>query len=329
MRPIRTGAPPTPIPHASVMSKLRRFHRDVDGILLLDKPLGLSSNAALQQARVLFGAKKAGHAGSLDPLASGLLPICFGQATKVCGRLLNAGKTYRVDVHLGARTESLDCETEIIERAPVPPLDEAAVDAVLAMFMGPQEQIPPMHSALKYQGQRLYELARRGESVERPPRQIVIHRIARIALQPERLEFEVRCSKGTYIRSLAADIAQRLGTLGYLASLRRLSVDIFDGYPMHTLEQMTAIQGNGPSGALDSLLLGEDVAFMDLGRVQLGPEAERALLLGQTASALIPVPGESLRAYGANNRFLGLVEGQPDGRVRPVRLFVGVAGSQA
>lgn len=308
------------------MSTPRRFHRDVDGILLLDKPLGLSSNAALQQARVLFGAKKAGHAGSLDPLASGLLPICFGQATKVCGRLLNAGKTYRVDVHLGARTESLDCETEIIERAPVPQLDEAVVDAVLATFMGVQEQVPPMHSALKYQGQRLYELARRGESVERPPRQIVIHRIQRIALQADRLEFEVRCSKGTYIRCLAADIAQKLGTLGYLAGLRRLSVDPFDDYPMHTLVQMADRLGNGPPDRLDPLLLGADVAFMDLGRIQLGPEAERALLLGQAASGLTAAPGESLRAYGSNDRFLGLVEGQPDGRIKPVRLFVGVAG---
>lgn len=311
------------------MSKPRRFHRDVDGILLLDKPLGLSSNAALQQARTLFGAKKAGHAGSLDPLASGLLPICFGQATKVCGRLLNAGKTYRVDVHLGARTESLDGETEIIERAPVPTLDNAAVDAVLASFMGEQQQIPPMHSALKHQGQRLYELARRGESIERPPRQIVIHRIQRIALEAERLEFEVRCSKGTYVRTLAADIAQRLGTLGYLAGLRRLSVDPFDGYPMHTLTQIEARLGTHPPAVLDSLLLGADTAFMDLERIQLGPEGENALLLGQTATALTPAPGESLRAYGSNERFLGLVEGRPDGRVSPVRLFVGVAGPQA
>lgn len=315
------------------MSKPRRFYRDVDGILLLDKPLGLSSNAALQRARELFAAKKAGHAGSLDPLASGLLPICFGQATKVCGRLLNAGKTYRVDVHLGARTESLDCETEVIERAPVPQLDEATVDAALASFMGEQEQIPPMHSALKHQGERLYELARRGESVERPPRRIVIYRIQRIALAAERLEFEVRCSKGTYIRSLAADIARRLGTLGYLAGLRRLGVDPFDGYPMHTLQEIEARTGGSnpdtrPPAGLDSLLLGADIAFADLGRVQLGPEGERALLLGQMANALTPAPAEPLRAYGSNERFLGLVEGQPDGRVRPVRLFVGVAGSQ-
>ena len=186
-----------------------------------------------------------------------------------------------------------------------------------------------MHSALKHQGKRLYELARRGESIERPPRQIVIHRIHRIVLAAERLEFEVRCSKGTYVRTLAADIAQRLGTLGYLAGLRRLSVDPFDGYPMHTLAQIEARLGTNTPAVLDSLLLGADAAFMDLGRIQLGPEGENALLLGQTATALTPAPGESLRAYGANERFLGLVEGQPDGRVSPARLFVGVAGPQA
>src|SRR5687768_1162008 len=177
------------------MSQARRFYRDISGILLLDKALGASSNAALQQVRALFGAAKAGHAGSLDPLATGLLPVCFGQATKVCGRLLTSGKTYRVVVQLGARTESGDCETEVTERAPVPALDEAAVDAVLATFLGEQEQIPPMHSALKFEGKRLYELARRGESVERVPRRIVIHRLSRVGFAGEQLEFDVYCSK--------------------------------------------------------------------------------------------------------------------------------------
>lgn len=305
------------------MSKARRFHRDVDGILLLDKPLGLSSNAALQQARVLYAAKKAGHAGSLDPLASGLLPICFGQATKVCGRLLNAAKTYQVSVELGARTESLDGETEVIERAPVPALDAAKVDAVLAGFLGQQQQVPPMHSALKHQGQRLYELARRGESIERPPRQIFIHRIERLRLEPPRLELVVRCSKGTYIRSLAADIAQRLGTLGYLVGLRRLSIDPFEGHPMLTLEQLESARAAGAE-ALDGLLLGADVAFLDLAAVHLDAPAERALLLGQAVNA--PAVAGSLRAYGPNGRFLGLVEAGPPGRVRPVRLFVGGDG---
>ncbi len=306
------------------MSKARRFHRDVDGILLLDKPLGLSSNAALQQARVLYAAKKAGHAGSLDPLASGLLPICFGQATKVCGRLLNAGKTYQVDVQLGARTESLDGETEVIERAPVPALDDAQVDAVLAGFLGPQEQVPPMHSALKHQGQRLYELARRGESIERAPRQIFIHRIERLRLEPQRLEFIVRCSKGTYIRSLAADIAQRLGTLGFLVGLRRLSIDSFEAHPMYTLEQLEAAARQPGTQGLDALLLAADVAFMDLAAVHLDAAAERSLLLGQSVdTATPPLAVGSLRAYGPTGRFLGLVEAGSAGRVRPVRLFVG------
>jgi tRNA pseudouridine55 synthase len=310
------------------MSKPRRFYRDVDGILLLDKSLGLSSNAALQQARALFGANKAGHAGSLDPLASGLLPICFGQATKVCGRLLDAGKTYLVDVQLGARTESLDLETAIIERAPVPSLNDSIVDDVLAGFMGEQEQIPPMHSALKHQGQRLYDLARRGESVERPARRIHIYQIRRRQLSGDRLEFEVSCSKGTYIRSLAADIAIRLGTLGYLAGLRRLSVEPFASFPMYDLQALEAVCKQGDHAALDRLLLSPDVAFSDLDAVALGTQATDILLLGQ------PVRGESmarngasLRAYDAAGRFLGLVEGQPDGRVRPVRLFVSTGTS--
>jgi len=304
------------------MSKPRRFYRDVDGILLLDKPLHLSSNAALQQARIIFGAHKAGHAGSLDPLASGLLPLCFGQATKVCGRLLDASKSYLVDVQLGARTESLDCETPVIEHAPVPALDDAEVDEVLKSFMGEQEQVPPMHSALKYQGQRLYELARRGESVARPARRIVIHSIRRCELVLDQLRFEVRCSKGTYVRSLAADIAQRLGTLGYLAGLRRVSVDPFEGYPMRTLEDLQAASEQGIP-ALDALLLNADVAFTDLPPVTLEAMAAEMLLLGQAVAAPIQLEADKpFRAYDPAGRFLGLVEGRPDGRAQPVRLFV-------
>src|SRR5690606_14060624 len=153
-----------------------------------------------------FAAAKAGHAGSLDPLASGLLPVCFGHATKVCGRLLNSDKTYRVLVQLGGRTESGDSETEVVERAPVPMLTPEGVDAVLATFLGEQQQIAPMHSALKFEGKRLYELARRGESVDRAPRDIVIHEIGRVSLRADSLEFDVRCSKGTYVRTLAADV---------------------------------------------------------------------------------------------------------------------------
>lgn len=302
------------------MSKPRRFYRDLSGILLLDKSLGVSSNAALQQARALFNAAKAGHAGSLDPLASGLLPVCFGQATKVCGRLLNSGKTYRVVVLLGARTESGDGETEVIERAAVPPLDDRAVDAALATFLGEQQQVPPMHSALKFQGKRLYELARRGESVEREPRRIFIHRIARVRLERDELEFDVYCSKGTYIRTLAADIAGRLGTLGYVRGLRRLSLDPFGDLPMYTMEQLAE---RSPT-ARDELLLQPDCAFPDLPRVELATDAVEGLLQGRTVAALQPAAPGELRAYDGGGRFLGVVQGAPDGRVQPVRLFVDV-----
>jgi tRNA pseudouridine55 synthase len=251
-----------------------------------------------------------------------LLPVCFGQATKVCGRLLSSGKTYRVLVQLGARTESGDGETEVIERAAVPPLDDRAVEAVLAAFLGEQQQVPPMHSALKFEGKRLYELARRGESVEREPRKIVIHRIARVRLEGDELEFDVYCSKGTYIRTLAADIATRLGTIGYVRGLRRLSLDPFNDLPMYTLERLTALAPE----ARDALLLQADRAFLDLPQVDLADDAVAGLLQGRTVAARQrAAPGE-LRAYDGRGRFLGMVQGAPDGRVQPVRLFVDVAG---
>jgi tRNA pseudouridine55 synthase len=303
------------------VSKPSRFYRDISGILLLDKALGVSSNAALQQARALFNAAKAGHAGSLDPLASGLLPVCFGQATKVCGRLLNSGKTYRVLVQLGERTESGDGETEVVERAAVPPLDDRVVDATLAAFLGEQQQVPPMHSALKFEGKRLYELARRGQSVQREPRRIFIHRIARVRLEPGELEFDVYCSKGTYIRTLGADIAARLGTLGYVRGLRRLSLDPFDDLPLYTMEQLAE---RSPASR-DEVLLPSDRAFPDLPRVDLTASAVEGLLQGRTVAARqLAAPGELL-AYDDDGRFLGVVQGAPDGRVRPVRLFVEVA----
>src|SRR5690606_1486013 len=301
------------------MSKPSRSYRDVDGILLLDKPIGRSSNAALQEARRLFGARKAGHAGSLDPLASGMLPVAFGQATKVCGRLLGAGKTYRVRVRLGARTESGDRESPIVERAPVPALTVEDVDRVLKGFEGEQTQIPPMHSALKFEGNRLYELARRGITVDRAPRRIVLRNLQRIAYSGEVLEFEVHCSKGTYVRTLAEDIAVRLGTLGHVEELRRLSVDPFGGFPMYTIEDLTRMSSN----ERDAVLLAPDMAFSDLPRVDLAGDAERRVLFGQT----VEWPGSGkfvgqARAYGTGGRFLGLVETQPGNRMRPVRLFV-------
>jgi tRNA pseudouridine55 synthase len=305
-------------PSPNLPVRPRRFHRDINGILLLDKALGLSSNAALQQVRVLYGALKAGHAGSLDPLASGALPVCFGQATKVCGRLLDSAKTYRVAVKLGARTESGDLETKVIERAEVPALSESVVDAALASFRGEQLQIPPMHSALKFEGQRLYELARRGQTIERAARRIFVHDISLVNWGADQIEFDVHCSKGTYIRSLAADIAVHLGTLGYVESLRRLSVDPFGKFPMHTVEELIALS----DGERDQCLLGADIVFEELGSVIVGIPAEKLLLQGQTVRGELPQLETELRAYSSAGEFLGIVAGCPDGRVRPVRLFV-------
>ena len=296
----------------------------IDGALLLDKPLGLSSNAALQNAKRLYGAAKAGHAGTLDPLASGLLMVLFGEATKFAGPLLDADKEYLAALKLGQRTSTGDAEGAVLQSRDVS-FSQETLAAVLERFRGEIEQVPPMHSALKFQGQRLYELARRGESVERAPRRITIHSVERRKLDGDRLEFEVSCSKGTYIRSLAADIANRLGTLGYLAGLRRLSVDPFAGAAMYTLEDLEARRSQEGEAGLDQLLLGADFAFGDLSSVHLDAEATRTLLLGQTARGIEPAGPGTARAYDSEGRFLGLVEGQPDGRVRPVRLFVPVA----
>jgi tRNA pseudouridine55 synthase len=213
-------------------------------------------------------------------------------------------------------------ETDVIERAPIPELTRASVEAALRDFEGEQSQIPPMHSALKFEGKRLYELARRGESVERSARRIVLRDLHCVSLTAEVVEFDVHCSKGTYIRTLAADFAARLGTLGYVEGLRRLSVDPFGAYPSHTLEALL----KASAADRDALLLGADAAFADLPRVDLNEGAEKRVLLGQTVSAAISATfaGEA-RAYGPSGRFVGLVVGQPGGHVRALRLFTAAA----
>jgi tRNA pseudouridine55 synthase len=230
-----------------------------------------------------------------------------------------------VKLSLGARTESGDRETEIIERAPVASFTDVEVDAVLADFIGEQDQVPPMHSALKFAGKRLYEYARRGESVERAPRRITIRRLQRVGRGENLIEFDVDCSKGTYIRTLAADIAGRLGTLGYVESLRRLYVEPFADRPMYTLDDL-ALRSDAER---DSLLLPTDAALPSLPVVRLDSAGQESLLRGRTVSTLTPAPPGQLRAYGPDGRFLGLVEGLPDGRVKPARLFVPVEAKTA
>jgi len=307
-------------------AKPRRFDRDVDGILLLDKPIGLSSNAALQQARGLFRALKAGHAGSLDPMATGMLPVCFGQATKVCAFLLDAYKTYQFTARLGERTDTGDAEGAIIERQPVPPLAQMQIEAVLCESVGEQLQVPPMYSALKHQGQRLYAIARRGESIERAPRRICIEDLTLLGFRGNELDVSVRCSKGTYVRTLAEDLAIKLGTVAHLVALRRVQVDPFGQRPMFSLDQLQerVTQGAG----LDDLLIPADQALLSFPAIRFDLANQEALLLGRSAAGsrlddqATPVPSATVRMYGPAQNFLGLGETLPGGLVQPRRLLV-------
>jgi len=291
------------------------------GILLLDKPCGLSSNAALQRVRALLRGPKAGHVGSLDPLASGMLPICLGEATKVAGEIVGARKRYRFTVRLGARTVSGDAEGSVSEIAPVPALERAQVEAVLAGFLGARAQTPPMYSALKRSGQPLYRLARSGLTVERAARRIELSQLSLLALTPDSLELETLCSKGTYIRVLAEDIAVALATVGHVISLRRLYVEPFEHEPMHTLESLGQRCGRGESPQL----LPADWPLARLGAVHLDEASARRLLQGQRVMAPVVGPGPTppatrVRLYDESGRFLGLGEADGHGTIQPRRL---------
>jgi tRNA pseudouridine55 synthase len=289
------------------------------GILLLDKPLGLSSNAALQRVRRLAGGVKAGHTGSLDPLASGMLPICLGEATRFAGEMLALRKCYRFGVQLGERSETGDAEGAIVERCPVPPLTRAGIEAVLGQFLGDQRQVPPMYSALKRDGVPLYRLARQGMTVPRPARSLMIDELTLLMLQDDRLELRALCSKGTYVRVLAEDLARALGTCGRLYQLRREYVEPFDGEPMCSLEQLEALGAVGGQAGRDWPLLPADRALGHLPPLQLTAPALQALVRGQTVAGL--AAGEGLwRLYQGDGRFVGLGESDASRTLRVRRL---------
>lgn len=300
----------------------KRRGRPIDGILLLDKPVGASSNAALQAVKRLYGARKAGHTGSLDPLASGLLPICFGEATKVSGFLLDADKQYRVRARLGVKTATGDAEGEVIARSDAPAPPEARVRETLREFVGEREQIPPMHSAIKHEGKRLYELARAGVEVERKPRRIRIHALEFESLRDDIMELRVHCSKGTYVRTLVEDIAERLGTYGHVAALRRLAVGPFGAQGMHDMRELEARAAEGRA-ALDALLLPADEALADWPRVDL--DADSAFYLGRGQAVQVPRAPTSgrVRVYDEGGHLLGVGEVLGDGRIAPKRLLRG------
>ncbi len=305
------------------MSRRRNKGRNVNGILLLDKPSGLTSNAALQIVKRLFQAAKAGHTGSLDPLASGLLPICLGEATKVSGFLLDADKHYRVRCKLGERTATGDAEGEVIETRPVEGLDAARIEAVFERFRGDIEQVPPMYSALKHQGQRLYALARQGVEVERQARQVTIHSLVLLAWDPPYLDLDVRCTKGTYVRTLAEDIGETLGCGAHVAELRRLGVGPYDQAGMVGLDRLQdLVAAEGPA-ALDALLLPIETALSQWPDVRLSADA--AFYLRQGQPVVVPHAPTSgwVRLYAGDRQFLGMGEILDDGRVAPKRLMAG------
>ena len=288
----------------------------VNGILLLDKPLGVSSAGAVARVKRLFNAKKAGHTGSLDPLASGMLPICFGEATKFGSLMLDADKTYRVTVRLGERTPSADRETEVVERRELPDFSAAHMQQALAAFPRDYAQVPPMHSAIKQGGRPLYEYARAGITRERAARAIVIHDMQLLSWEAPDLAFDVRCTKGAYIRVLAEDLAAQMGTLGHLVGLRRIGVAPFSAEPQWTFEALDAMSLEERK----EVLLPVDAALADWRRFDLPAGGVSALRQGQTLSIPEDLPG-NVRIYAAGMGFLGLGAIEPAGRLVPLRLI--------
>ncbi|MCO5760634.1 MAG: tRNA pseudouridine(55) synthase TruB [Gammaproteobacteria bacterium] len=307
------------------MGRRRKHGRDVDGILLLDKPQQLTSNEALQRVKRLYQANKAGHTGSLDPLATGLLPVCLGGATKFSSYLLDADKHYRVRVRLGITTTTADAEGEILETRPVEGVDLARIRLVMDHFRGPIEQLPPMYSAVKHQGERLYKLARQGIEVERQPRTVIIYRSELIDLTLPELELDVHCSKGTYVRTLAEDIGAALGCGGHVIGLRRTGVGPYVEperrfVTLEEIEDLIAAHED-PLPELDSLLLPLESALEHWPAVRL--TADAAFYLRQGQAVLVPqAPTEGLvRLYDPSRHFLGVGCILDDGKVQPKRLL--------
>lgn len=292
----------------------KKVWRKVDGVLLLDKPLGLSSNDALQKARRLFSAAKGGHTGTLDPLATGLLPLCFGEATKFSADLLDADKTYEAEIRLGVTTDSGDAEGQIIATAPAA-VTAADVTRVLPAFMGDILQVPPMHSALKRDGKPLYELARQGIVVERAARPVTVHAIEVLACSEDFLRLSVHCSKGTYIRVLAADIGAALGCGGHLVALRRTRVGPLDLAAAVTLEALNA-SGEDERARF---LLPLDALLQNLPRVDLAPDDAQRFGHGNPVD-LPPGLHGKIRVY-ADGELLGIGEPGTGGRLWPKRLL--------
>ncbi|MBV4412960.1 tRNA pseudouridine(55) synthase TruB [Enterobacteriaceae bacterium YMB-R22] len=310
------------------MGRPRRRGRDVHGVLLLDKPQGLSSNDALQKVKRLYNANRAGHTGALDPLATGMLPICLGEATKFSQYLLDSDKRYRVIARLGQRTDTSDADGQVVEERPVN-VSEQALAAALDTFRGEIQQVPSMYSALKHQGKPLYEYARQGIVVAREARPIVVYELTFIRYEGDELELEIHCSKGTYIRTIIDDLGEKLGCGAHVIFLRRLAVSRYPVERMVTLEQLAALneqawqQGIPAAELLDPLLMPMDSPAADFPVVNLLPEVAVYFKNGNPVRAN-GVPGEGLVRVteGEERKFIGMAQIDDDGRVAPRRLVV-------
>lgn len=288
----------------------RRKGRDVNGILVIDKPQGVTSNGILQQVKRLYGAAKAGHTGALDPLATGVLPLCFGEATKFSQMMLDSDKAYITTAKLGIRTETGDSEGAVVEEKPVPALTEAQVEAVLENFRGDIQQVPSMYSALKHQGKPLYEYAREGIVIDRPARPVTIYELKLLAVREQELDLAVTCTKGTYIRSLVEDIGEALGCGAHVSALRRTLASGYTLANARDVKDLEAMRERGES--LDALLLPPESALTMFPEHRLAGPALVSILNGQP----VRIPGQSLegfvRIYG-DRSFVGLAEAMPEG----------------
>lgn len=306
------------------MSKSRSFSgrrrargRNINGMLLLDKPAGVSSNGALQRVKGLLDARKGGHTGSLDPIATGLLPLCFGETTKVSGFFLDADKRYHTRVRLGEATETGDREGAVISRSDAT-VDAETVLRALDAFRGEYEQVPPMYSAIKKDGQPLYKLARQGIDVEREPRPVHVYALSMTGFDGGFVDLDISCSRGFYVRSLAHDLGEALGVGGHVSELRRVGVGELSVDDAVTVPQLEAEEGPEARAAH---LLSSDAGLTHLPRVDLGVDATFYLVRGQSVRAA-PLPGEGwVRLYNEATGFLGLGAVTDDGRVAPKRLF--------
>lgn len=310
------------------MAQVKRIRRNVSGIILLDKPLGFTSNAALQKVRWLLNAEKAGHTGSLDPLATGVLPLCFGEATKFSQYLLDSDKRYRVIAKLGQRTDTSDADGQIVQERPVN-FTQAQLDAALDTFRGDIQQVPSMYSALKYQGKKLYEYARQGIEVPREARSITVYELQFIRWEGDELELEIHCSKGTYIRTITDDLGELLGCGAHVIYLRRLQVATYPIARMVTLEQLNALvaqaqeQAIAPGELLDPLLMPMDSPVENYPEVNLLPVVAGYVKQGQPVQvAGAPASGLVRITEGEERKFIGVGDIAEDGRVAPRRLVV-------